>query len=477
MKGTIYNMEEMTDSREIMLTKPHPITIILIYLLFSLVSVGLILCYFGNIDSYVKAEGVVRPKKDVSIIRNKVTGKVSAVYYEEGTSVKEGELLYTLDHEELLNSKSNQIIKLKEVINKLNNLKTLKKSIVEETNYFVGLDKVIDEYLYQYRDYKNNISLNENKIQNDLENIRVLAKENEQLKLLAKSIKENQDFFKDSKSAYALRYTEFLLELKRLQTKLKSYEEDYRAINQLSVNGAYAQSKRDKANEKLLLATLEKEQYINKILLDIEKTIVKNEQMISNTDVEEKQLIMENLKINRIIQLDQDIATTQNEIEELERQIKQIDIGISETKIMSPVRGRVDVNVQLTKGEYIQGGIEIANIIPDGEEQYKILIYVSNKDIASINIEDNVKFHFVALPYKEYGELKGKITRISVDSKKTKTDRLGYYTVEASIENSELKDYNGDKAKIKVGMICEAQIITKSTNILEGILKELNLMN
>ncbi|QEK12907.1 hypothetical protein FQB35_11545 [Crassaminicella thermophila] len=77
----------------------------------------------------------------------------------------------------------------------------------------------------------------------------------------------------------------------------------------------------------------------------------------------------------------------------------------------------------------------------------------------------------MALPYKEYGELTGKITKIAEDVKPSK-DNKSFYLVEADIE---LVGYNDEKKKIKVGMVCEARIITKTKKILYYLLEKIDL--
>ncbi|QEK12908.1 biotin/lipoyl-binding protein [Crassaminicella thermophila] len=100
MKYVIQDIREMTDSRELLESKPHPFTIIFIYILISILLIGLIWSYFGEIDVVVKAQGVVRPNKRISTINNMINGKVKEVYIEEGKKVKKGEILYTIDYKD-----------------------------------------------------------------------------------------------------------------------------------------------------------------------------------------------------------------------------------------------------------------------------------------------------------------------------------------------------------------------------------------
>jgi HlyD family secretion protein len=79
-----------------------------------------------------------------------------------------------------------------------------------------------------------------------------------------------------------------------------------------------------------------------------------------------------------------------------------------------------------------------------------------------------------ALPYEEYGYLKGKITKVSADSI-VGNNGISYYNAEASIENKPLYNRKKEKGEIKTGMTCEGQIITRKERILYYLLEQLNL--
>ncbi|WP_278184254.1 HlyD family efflux transporter periplasmic adaptor subunit [Alkaliphilus metalliredigens] len=113
--------------------------------------------------------------------------------------------------------------------------------------------------------------------------------------------------------------------------------------------------------------------------------------------------------------------------------------------------------------------------MPYDDSNYTVRIYPSNEDIANINIGDKVKYNFLALPYKEYGELTGKIARIATDTKTTQEGNSSYYLVESDIETRALVSYKGEEADIKVGMICEARIVTKTKKILHYLLEKIDL--
>jgi HlyD family secretion protein len=120
-------------------------------------------------------------------------------------------------------------------------------------------------------------------------------------------------------------------------------------------------------------------------------------------------------------------------------------------------------------------GKEVATIIPENGESFKIQMYVPNKDISNIDVGDQVKYRFDALPYKEYGVLEGKIKSISVDASYNEAQGTSYYLVESTVVNKPMVSYKGTQATIKVGMSLEAQVITESKSILHYLLEKIDL--
>lgn len=139
------------------------------------------------------------------------------------------------------------------------------------------------------------------------------------------------------------------------------------------------------------------------------------------------------------------------------------------------IDGVVNVKNDIAKGQLVQLGQEILSIIPQDDSQYKVQLYVSNKDITGMKIGEKIKYHFEALPYKEYGELTGTLTDIAEDATVDTKTGTSYYLVKSEIQNKPLFSYKGEKGELKMGMTCEAQVITKQKKILYYLLEKINL--
>lgn len=113
-------------------------------------------------------------------------------------------------------------------------------------------------------------------------------------------------------------------------------------------------------------------------------------------------------------------------------------------------------------------------IIPENEAGFTIEIALPNSEIAGIEVGDQVKFKFIALPFKEYVDFIGTIRGIKIDIKSDKSGN-SYYLVEASITDTQGVSYKGETRNIKVGMACEAHVIKEQKKVLYWLLEKINL--
>lgn len=113
------NLSEITDSREVMESKPYPMVVYFIYILLSILAISLTWMFFSEIDVVVKGSGMVRPDAGVSIVNNKLTGRVAETNLTEGKIVKKGDLLFSIMHDGLM---ATQNLLATEIAKKRNNV-------------------------------------------------------------------------------------------------------------------------------------------------------------------------------------------------------------------------------------------------------------------------------------------------------------------------------------------------------------------
>jgi HlyD family secretion protein len=184
---------------------------------------------------------------------------------------------------------------------------------------------------------------------------------------------------------------------------------------------------------------------------------------------------LEKFKTDKLVEINQSIKQQERLVKDLEGKLNDILVQLRNYRITAPIDGVVNTIKTVNEGDMIHPNDPILTVIPDHQSQYKMIIYVLNKDISKMKVGDKVNYHFAALPYREYGELEGRIMRISTDSTVNPEDGISYYIVEATVQNQFLRNYKGKKAKIKVGMQAEALVVTDSKKILHYILEKINL--
>lgn len=169
------------------------------------------------------------------------------------------------------------------------------------------------------------------------------------------------------------------------------------------------------------------------------------------------------------------INTYNNKQRELETSIDKINTQIESTIVKATISGVVNSNIELVQGDILSSGTEVLTIIPENDSEYKVSVYVGNQDVGKLKVGMNTKFNIYALPNNEYGYLTGTIAKISNDLKVDANNGSGYYLVEAELDRKTLFDTQGQKAELKAGMTCQAQMITESKRILTYVLEKIDL--
>lgn len=312
------------------------------------------------------------------------------------------------------------------------------------------------------------------------------------LRLLEKSIKENKNLFSDKNSEYYNKFMEYQYNIKKLETAINQGDSLVKSLiskRNVIINNI---QKEVKSTEMLLESTkIELKKYINSGDLNINSQIDESKRSLENLylnleknkydpemnilAVELSNITLSKYETDNIVQIDENIKLNKEKINQIEKNLQTINLNIEDCTIKSPIDGVIHIIKEINIQELLLPNAEIATIVPEDNSQFKVQLYLSNKDIASIKLGDSVKYHFEALPYREYGELSGIITKIGTDSRVDQQSGISYYLVESEIENRPLFSYKGEKGELKIGMNCDAQIITKRKKILYYLLEKINL--
>lgn len=383
MRAEVVEFNKLSDSREMLEAKEPNFIVIFIYLLLIMIIVAFIWMWSGEIDITVKGNGILRPAKKVSFVRNINGGLIEELNYQEGERVGKGDLLYIIDSTIL----DLQLENLKEERGKL--IKDIASLKLLEQSYLAG---------------KNLID------------------------------KDNMEYYN--------RYLVYKYNYEQLALDLNQAEKRYRREQKLSPSST---------------------------------TISRMEELKANYRL--AQLAFERHKSETLVNIKNEIDGMKERLIEVEFQLQEIEKRIALNMVRAPISGTIQVLQEFNVGDYMPAGIEVLRIIPEDSEKYKVEIMVQNRDISQLKIGQKIKYRFLALPYKEYGILDGKITKISEDAVLSQGEPNMAYKVEGSINSTRLYDKNGKPTEIRAGMLCEARVVVRQKKIIYFVLEKLDFLS
>lgn len=495
MNNVIQDIKDITDSREMMEARPHRFTSIFVYILLALFIAALIWSYFSETEIVVKADGMVRPEKEVSTVTNRAVGRVADVNIKEGQKVKAGDILYTVEHSDFDLQKSAYQKQIDEKNKEINNLQKLKECIEDNKNYFSDTDADEKDYYNKFIKYQSDCKDAENQvntiqaqtqgqISTSQAQLQTVEDTLDKLNLLLQSVNDNKNYLPEG-SSYYNQFQDYQMNINQYQSKINQAQNTY---NSLKEQTGVSQSQLNAARNAIDDAKSDLSKYQSQFKTDLLSNIEQNESkkrefltsingnnQISNQTRNTETSSLDKYKMSTLTQIDDSIKADKDKLDELTADLKNVNINIDYCIVKAPIDGVVTINTRINKGDLLQGGTDIATIEPQDNSKYKIQLTVSNKDIGTIKEGQEVKYHFLALPYKEYGDLEGKITKIGTDAKQDQKSGTSFYVTEANIQNKPLYSHKGEKAEIKVGMICEVQVITRKEKVLYWLLEKINL--
>lgn len=181
------------------------------------------------------------------------------------------------------------------------------------------------------------------------------------------------------------------------------------------------------------------------------------------------------ITVNQLSSILSEIDALETQLKNLEAQIGQTETQIEQATVVAERDGVVNAAIEITEGDIVSSGTVVATIIPGGESEYRVQMYVSNADIGNLQVGDTIKYSLAALPRNQYGVVDGVITSISQDALVQNGEYSGYFLVEGTIDNTELVDKDGNVGNITIGMQSDARIVTEKKVIIRYLLEKIDL--
>lgn len=483
MKNKIINIDELTDSREL-LKKPLPrFIIVFIYIFLALLITLILWANFAQKEIVVKASGIVQAVDSNNIVPL-VSGEIDEINVEEGEFVQAGDKLLVLNKDTVQLEESAVQEKIDDLRREIDLSKRYERSIKQGQNLFSQNDDAQKEYYYKYQNYQNQLRQSNN----------TLSQENMKIKDYQSSISESNN-----------KISKLQQQNQKLQQENNNLQESKK---QLQADSKNKQEKIVQIQNNQQLTEDQRNQEISNIQKEIENTntsitqndvgIAENHQEIKSNDAEietlkaniksnEQSISLSNsttdsyeiqndtYKSNELTQIQTQIKQLEDQIQELQNQLDTKQLQLEDYIISAKINGYVHYINPLYENDVIQAGTEIIKINTDKEEQLQVQLYIPSTEISNIITGQQVKIHSYSLPYREYGFIESKIDTIDIDSSITQDNSGSYYKAEILVDNKPLIGNDGQESSLKTGMPVEGQIITQKKSYLQLFMEKLDL--
>lgn len=469
MKYKIENLEDITDSREIMKSSPHGFSKYMTYIIIALVLVLIIWSLLAHKEISIKASGVVRPASNVNKISSSIAGSVNEINIKDGDIVSKGDTLIIVNGEqyELQKDVLEKSLNSKKKILDLNN--KLKQSILDGENKFDSNNEEEKEYSKKYELFLANINSNNSQAILYDQQKDDINEEISNLELLKKAIEEGKNYFNKTNSFY-YQYNDYILSMNSYEDKIKFYEKEIKEMENNNSNELSQKLKEYKNSLRQYIA--EKDKLKNTTIMNIAQEIEQYKSKLSQVQVS---LSNGTYKEQYISNLDSTISSIQSAIDEININLESVNAQIDLASIKATNDGIVNMLSEVNVGDFIQSGKELATIVPEDEENFQVDVYINNQDFGNIKEEQEVIIELAAFPSSEYGYIKSHLENLSVDAKNNQN--VSYYTAICPIKDAYLKNKKDENTNIKSGMIAEVRIINRRVSYFKYFLEKIDILD
>ena len=186
-------------------------------------------------------------------------------------------------------------------------------------------------------------------------------------------------------------------------------------------------------------------------------------------------------------------SSIQQQLIQAKKQLNQIDLKLENSVIRAPADGTILRLEVRNTGQTVQAGSAIAQIVPS-DVPLVLKAKVTSQDIARIQIGQPVQIRISALPFPDYGTLKGTVSEIAPDAiaPQNPGNNLGtaYYEVGIKPQQTYLTRLEPNRGQvfgtpqtnvprqysIQAGMEGRADIITGQETVLTFMLRKARLL-
>jgi multidrug efflux pump subunit AcrA (membrane-fusion protein) len=470
--------------------------------LFIVASVGVAIT-LASVTKYnvtVKAEANIRPAGELRLVQAAAEGPVMRVWVKENQVVKKGDVIATIDDSRLQTKKSQlqsniqqtqlQLVQINAQISALN------RQIIAETDRFTRVVAAAKaELSYRSRDYQNKQITTVTEVEETEANVRSAQEELQKGFADLKSAQANLSATQAALGAARSKHNRYQSVATEGALSKDQLEEAQLAADQQSsaLEGQKAVIEGQKQTierlQQAVVAAFAKRRGARAALNPSNAEVaIASERIgqekaagvasVATLDKERKALIQQRIGIEQTVERDT-------------RELKQVEIDLSQTAITATADGIISKLNLRNSGQTVRPGEEMAQIVPS-DAPLVVKAAVASENKSKLKIGQNVLLRVSACPYPDYGTLKGKVKAISPDTfspQKNSNDALTSTTAtgqkavaggafyEVTIEPESLALHHGEKlCSIQLGMEGRVDIISREETVLQFFLRKARLI-
>ena len=398
-------------------------------LIISLVVIGFIVwANFLELSEVASAKGEITHQGDIVAVQDLVGGRVKALFVQNGQSVREGQLLISLDpvisklERESMEGKRRLLTAKKLRLNALLSGNQPDFSIISDSNIQQAEGLLYDNAVKSYA--------------------------------LEKKILESQI------DQVVLEMGILKTEEKKLKNSIAFIKEELEIRKKLGQKGL---------SPKVTLLKMEKE--YNEAIFNL-KQIPENIQKLQKKK-QELGNALDNVTATYMERFSKELESVHAEMAVLDKQITIFDSNISALEIKAPMEGIVH-NIRLNSpGQIVRPGDVLLTLIPT-DKPLVAKVKISARDIGHVKTGQPATLRITTYDARRYGVLRGTVHTISPSVLIPNDRSEPYYEAIITLEKSHLGDVRS-QMKVFSGMTLTADIKTGSKRFIDYLLKPIYL--
>lgn len=421
---TANETEFLPAALEVIETPPSPVGRLVLWIMLSLVVVGLLWSILGHVDEVAVAPGKIIPAGFVKVVQAEDKGVIKAIHVQDGSSVKQGQLLVELDP----TFSGADLARIKK----------------EVAYYNLEIERLMAEK--EERDFQPRPSP-------DLD---------------VKDLDFQMRLFDSRRNEFKAKTATAEANIRQAQASL-----DIAYANQVKYAALYeiAREKEDRiqqlVNENavalfVLLDHRSKRLELEQNLSAQSAEIARNESALAQSREQLAAIIAERDRdINAKMVEDRRQAVAYSE------EIKKAAEKDRLSRIMAPVEGRVTQLALHTVGGVVTEAQPLMAIVPD-DSQLEVEAWAANKDIGFIQLGQRAEVKIETFSFQKYGTIGAEVVEISPDAVEDK-DKGRVYRVVLRLDKDHVL-INDKEVFLSPGMTASAEIKIKQKRIIEFFL-------